>query len=87
MPGRSPPCTESTHAVASLAAVRSLVAAGAPAPSTRPKFGHGAEVALGDVTLVGCYHPSPHNTYTRRLTREMTDDVFVRARALTGSAL
>ena len=64
-------------------AVRSLVAAGAPAPSTRPKFGHGAEVALGDVTLVGCYHPSPHNTYTRRLTREMTDDVFVRARALT----
>ena len=68
-------------------AVRSLVAAGAPAPSTRPKFGHGAEVALGDVTLVGCYHPSPHNTYTRRLTREMTDDVFVRARALTGSAL
>ena len=64
-------------------AVRSLVAAGAPAPSTRPKFGHGAEVALGDVTLVGCYHPSPHNTYTRRLTREMTDDVFERARALT----
>lgn len=68
-------------------AVRSLVAAGAPAPATRPKFGHGAEVALGDVTLVGCYHPSPHNTYTRRLTREMTDDVFGRARALTGSAL
>ena len=68
-------------------AVRSLVAAGAPAPSRRPRFGHGAEVVLGDVTLVGCYHPSPHNTYTRRLTREMTDDVFQRARALTGSAL
>ena len=32
-------------------AVRSLVAAGAPAPATRPKFGHGAEVALGDVTF------------------------------------
>ncbi|MGF9754889.1 uracil-DNA glycosylase [Microvirga sp. 0TCS3.31] len=64
-------------------AVRSLVAAGAPAPSRRPRFGHGAEVVLGDVTLVGCYHPSPHNTYTRRLTREMTDDVFARARALT----
>ena len=64
-------------------AVRSLVAAGAPAPPTRPRFGHGAEVALGDVTLVGCYHPSPHNTYTGRLTREMTDAVFERARALT----
>jgi uracil-DNA glycosylase family 4 len=68
-------------------AVRSLVAAGAPAPSARPRFGHGAEVQLGDVTLVGCYHPSPHNTYTRRLTREMTDDVFERARALAGPAL
>jgi uracil-DNA glycosylase len=65
-------------------AVRSLVAAGAPAPATRPKFAHGAELQLGEATLVGCYHPSPHNTYTRRLTREMTDEVFVRARALTG---
>lgn len=67
-------------------AVRSLVAAGAPAPARRPKFAHGAEVVLGDVTLLGCYHPSPHNTYTRRLTREMTDEVFTRARALAGSA-
>ena len=66
-------------------AVRSLVAAGATAPARRPKFGHGAEVVLGDVTLIGCYHPSPHNTYTNRLTREMTDAVFERARALTES--
>ena len=66
-------------------AVRSLVAAGATAPARRPKFGHGAEVVLGDVTLIGRYHPSPHNTYTHRLTREMTDAVFERARALTES--
>ena len=66
-------------------AVRSLVPAGATAPARRPKFGHGAEVVLGDVTLIGCYHPSPHNTYTHRLTREMTDAVFERARALTES--
>lgn len=63
-------------------AVRSLVAAGAPAPDRRPTFGHGTEVGLGAVTLIGCYHPSPHNTYTRRLTREMTDQVFTRARTL-----
>ncbi|HYH72196.1 MAG TPA: uracil-DNA glycosylase [Nocardioides sp.] len=64
-------------------AVRSLAAAGAPTPDRKPAFGHGAEVALGPVTLIGCYHPSPHNTYTGRLTREMTDDVFSRALALT----
>lgn len=64
-------------------AIRSLVAAGATAPARKPKFGHGAEVVLGGVTVIGCYHPSPHNTYTRRLTAEMTDAVFERARALT----
>ncbi|KRE97523.1 uracil-DNA glycosylase [Nocardioides sp. Soil774] len=64
-------------------AVRSLVAAGAEAPSRKPKFAHGVELSLGAVTLIGCYHPSPHNTYTRRLTAEMTDEVFARARALT----
>ena len=67
-------------------AVRALVAAGAPAPARKPRFAHGAEVTLGAVTLLGCYHPSPHNTYTGRLTRDMTDGVFERARALTGAA-
>ncbi|CUR56991.1 putative uracil-DNA glycosylase [metagenome] len=64
-------------------AIRSLVAAGATAPARKPKFAHGAELELGDVTLVGCFHPSPHNTYTGRLTKDMTDAVFERARALT----
>ncbi len=67
-------------------ALRSLAAAGLATPSRKPKFAHGAEVVLAErrgVTLIGCYHPSPHNTYTRRLTREMTDEVFTRARALT----
>ena len=68
-------------------ALRSLAAAGLPVPPRRPRFAHGAEVTLphdaGEVTLVGCYHPSPHNTYTGRLTRDMTDEVFHRARALT----
>ncbi|RYB94926.1 uracil-DNA glycosylase [Nocardioides oleivorans] len=68
-------------------AIRSLVAAGAPAPARKPKFAHAAEVTLGDVTLIGCYHPSPHNTYTGRLTAEMTDAVFERARRVTETSL
>lgn len=50
-------------------------------PSPRPRFGHGAEVTLErpdgtTVRLVGCYHVSPHNTFTGRLTPQMLDEVL-----------
>jgi uracil-DNA glycosylase family 4 len=48
--------------------------------SPAPKFGHGTTATVGDVTLIGCYHPSQQNTFTGRLTPEMLDDVFWRAR-------
>ena len=58
-------------------------------PRRRSAFGHGAEVELTGpggtpVLLIGCYHPSQQNTFTGRVTGEMTDAVFTRARDYRG---
>ncbi|HEX6116216.1 MAG TPA: uracil-DNA glycosylase [Solirubrobacterales bacterium] len=65
-------------------ALRALAARGVERPRPKPRFGHGAEAALGPYTLVGCFHVSQQNTFTGKLTPAMFDAVLAQARAISG---
>ena len=66
--------------------LRAYAAAGRTPPQRKPPFGHAVESQLpdGGPLLISCYHPSQQNTQTGRLTLEMLDAVFQRAREVCG---
>jgi uracil-DNA glycosylase family 4 len=67
-------------------ALRAAVALG---HRTKPRsaFGHGQEATVGPWTLLGAFHPSQQNTFTGKLTPEMLDEVFSRARDLADGSV
>ena len=64
---------------------RELARTGRQIPVPRPAFGHGTEVMLDGLLVLGCYHPSQQNTFTGRVTGAMLDAVFERARTHAGT--
>jgi uracil-DNA glycosylase family 4 len=67
--------------------LRGMLALGERWPRPRPRFAHGAEIALPwGVTLLASYHPSRQNTQTGKLTWPMFEAVFATARRRVGEA-
>jgi uracil-DNA glycosylase family 4 len=66
------------------AALRAIAGVSGVDRRPRPKFGHGAEARVGPYAVIGSYHPSQQNTFTKRLSQEMLVSVLRRARDLAG---
>ncbi len=45
------------------------------------QFAHGVELTAGPYQVWGAYHPSQQNTFTRRVTAPMYDELLLRVRA------
>src|SRR5215470_10566607 len=62
--------------------LKAYAQSGGTVPKPRPRFGHGSVAQFGRLTLLGSYHPSQQNTFTGKLTHEMFDGVFKRAKGI-----
>ncbi|MCI5073291.1 uracil-DNA glycosylase [bacterium] len=49
-------------------------------PSPKLKYKHGLQLKAEPYTIVCSYHPSQQNTFTKKLTQAMLDDVFLSAK-------
>ncbi|WP_231567528.1 uracil-DNA glycosylase [Sinomonas humi] len=67
-----------------------LADAGWRVPRPRPAFGHGVEALIPtgegeqEVHVIGCYHPSQRNMFTRTLTPAMLHEVLGRGAEVAG---
>ena len=67
-----------------LQTLRILANRGMGIPRPTPKFSHGAELHLdGGLPIIASYHPSQQNTFTGKLTEQMFDQIWARARDLS----
>jgi len=62
--------------------LRALKKRGMMAPLQKSMFGHGVSMTAGPYILIASYHPSQQNTFTKRLTESMLDDIFRNAKSL-----
>ena len=46
------------------------------------KFSHGVKYKINDITVLGCYHPSPRNVNTKRINKKMMVNLFNKAKKL-----